>query len=65
MNMNRYQFVHWVMLAVILITAPGVSCVTAVAREAQFGALDGVNSFVADGVRAFLVSVVPFLSPAE
>ena len=42
----------------------GVGCANAVFREAQFGLLDGVNSFVAQSVVAVLTGLVPFLSQA-
>jgi len=63
--MFSFARIRWLVLLALLVSASGVSCVQAISREAQFGALDGVNGFVADGVRAFLVAVVPFLKPAE
>ena len=45
--------------------AVSTGCVQGVVREVQFGALDGLNGFVADGVAAILVAVLPFFSPVQ
>ncbi len=53
---------RWFQMFALMGATMHVSCVQAVFREAQFGAFDGVNSFVAGGIEAFLVSIVPFVS---
>lgn len=55
---------RWFQMFALMGVVMRVSCVQAVFREAQFGAFDGVNGFVAGSVEAILVSIVPFISPA-
>lgn len=60
---RQSRWPRWARLFALTCCTLHVSCVQAVFREAQFGALDGVNGFFADGIAAVLVSVVPFLTP--
>jgi len=55
---------RWAGLIVLMGATLPVGCVQGVFREAQFGVLDGVNSFVADGVAAVLTAWTPFLTAA-
>lgn len=55
---------RWATLFALTCCTLHVSCVQGIFREAQFGVLDGVNGFFANGIEAVLVSLVPFLTPA-
>ena len=56
--------VRWAWLIIFACATLPVGCVQGVFREAQFGVLDGVNGFVADGVGAVLTAWIPFLTAA-
>jgi len=61
---SRSRRVRLAWLIVLVCGTLPVGCVQGVFREAQFGALDGVNGFVADGVGAVLTAWIPFFSAA-